>query len=567
MLLSSDTILSRVARGLLLCVAALAAAVVMTWPLASGIDRLGRTANSGDARVSVWNVAWVAHALLTDPADLFDANIFHPHRNTLAFSEANLVAGVIALPPWWLTRNAETAHNVVVLIAFAGSAVAMWLFARHITGDGCAAATAAAIFAFCPYLFSHTAHIQLLMAGGLPLALLMLHRLADAPGPATGTALGLSLALQALACAYYGIFAAFMVGYAALFLAFSRRWAASPRYWTSIAIAAAVSIALVAPAFAHYLQLQDETGFGRTLGDAARYSAYWRSYLASAAHAHRWLLPIIRDWNQEVLFPGFLAVVLGVIGMHAAARSAPGPQDPKRRLAGDRETLALYGSMGVLAFWASLGPRAGLYTLLFEAVPVFSLLRAPGRTGIIVVLVLALFSAYGVRALRRAAAGAPAAVGAACCALALFELNGIPFDWREARPISPAYDVLARMPRGAVAEFPFYDERVEFHMHTVYMLNSTRHWQPLLNGYSDHIPPDFRELAKTLDSFPSRESFLALKQRRTRYIVIHRDLYGAQVAPLIEARLQPFRPYFRRVASDERVLIFEIAQWPDEPAP
>ena len=99
---------------------ALAAAIVMTWPLAPGLDRLGRTANSGDARVSVWNVAWVAHALLADPADLFDANIFHPHRNTLAFSEANLVAGVIALPAWWLTRNPDTAHNVVVAVLVCG---------------------------------------------------------------------------------------------------------------------------------------------------------------------------------------------------------------------------------------------------------------------------------------------------------------------------------------------------------------------------------------------------------------------------------------------------------------
>ena len=32
----------------------------------------------------------------------------------------------------------------------------------------------------------HTAHIQLLMAGGIPLALLMLHRLADAPSPRRG---------------------------------------------------------------------------------------------------------------------------------------------------------------------------------------------------------------------------------------------------------------------------------------------------------------------------------------------------------------------------------------------
>ncbi len=99
------------------------------------------------------------------------------------------------------------------------------------------------------------------------------------------------------------------------------------------------------------------------------------------------------------------------------------------------------------------------------------------------------------------------------------------------------------------------------------MVNSTRHWQPLLNGYSDYIPPDFRELAVVLASFPSRESFEAMKQRRTRYIVIHRDLYGAQTAPLIEARLQAFMPYLRAVTADDRVQIYEIVAWPRAASP
>lgn len=557
----TDTIRSRAGRSLVLCLAAIAATVLMTWPLASDLGRLGRTANSGDARFSVWNVAWVAHALLTDPADLFDANIFHPHRNTLAFSEANLVSGLVALPAWWLTRNAQATHNVVVLFAFSSSVAAMWLFARRLTGDGWAAATAAVLFAFCPFLFSHTAHIQLLMAAGLPLSLLMLHRLADAPSPGRGAALGVALAAQALACAYYGIFAGFMVAYASLFLAWWRgRWR-SARYWVAVAIGAALAIALVAPAFVHYLRLQGETGFGRSLADAVPYSAYFRSYLASAAHAHNWLLPIIADWNREVLFPGFLAITLGLVGVISMAGSRSGSSGASVR--DERETAVLYGTLGLIAFWASLGPRAGLYTLLFNTVPVFSLLRAPGRTGIVVVLVLALFAAFGVRAVRRRTSGhVSRAAAAGCCVLALAELNGIPFDWREARPISPAYDVLARMPRGAVAEFPFYDRRIDFHLHTIYMLGSTRHWQPLLNGYSDYIPPDFRVLATTLASFPSRESFDALKQRRARYIVLHRELYGAQTAPQIESRLEEFSRYLRPVASDGTVLIFEIVEWP-----
>jgi hypothetical protein len=432
----------------------------------------------------------------------------------------------------------------------------MWLFARRLTGDGWAAATSAVLFAFCPFLFSHTAHIQLLMAAGLPLSLLMIHRLADAPSARSGVALGVALAAQALGCAYYGIFAGFMVGYVTLFLAFTRGLWRSPRYWIAIAVGAAVSMVLVAPAFAHYLRLQNETGFGRSLEDAAPYSAYLRSYLASAAHAHNWLLPIIKDWNHEVLFPGFLAVVLGAMGIVSVMRESPMPVDALER---ERETVLMYGSLAVLAFWASLGPRAWLYSVLFKTVPVFSLLRAPGRTGIIVVLVLALFAAFGVRVLRRRSSVAVAVV---CCAAALLELTGIPIDWREARPISQAYDVLAGMPRGAVAEFPFYERRSDFHIHTIYMVNSTRHWHPLLNGYSDYIPPDFRELAVVLASFPSRESFEAMKQRRTRYIVIHRDLYGSQTMPVIDERLREYMTYLRPVAADDRVQIYEIVAWP-----
>ena len=70
---------------------------------------------------AVWNVAWVANALVTNPAGLYDANIFSPHRRALAFSEANIGAGTFAVPVWAATRNALAAHNSVVLLAFAAS--------------------------------------------------------------------------------------------------------------------------------------------------------------------------------------------------------------------------------------------------------------------------------------------------------------------------------------------------------------------------------------------------------------------------------------------------------------
>jgi hypothetical protein len=544
---------------LLLTAAALSIAILMTWPLVTGLGHLGRTQNSGDARFSVWNVAWVAHALTTDPGDVFNANIYHPHRDTLAYSEANLGAGILAVPVWIATANPFAAFNIVVLFTFSASVIAMWLLARRLTGDGYAAATAAVLFAFCPYVVSHIAHIQLLFVAGVPLCMLLLHRLVDAPSPRHGLELGLALAALGLSCAYYGVFTGLAIGYATLYFAWSRRQWMSRQYWTAIAIAALSSLAIVTPFFLPYLQVQQETGFSRTLDEARQWSAYWRSYLASGARAHAWLLPLIREWNGSVLFPGFVAIIFALAGTVVTLTTHS--RDGHSR---DKEAALLYGSIGVLAFWISLGPRAGLYTLFYTTIPVFSFLRAPERIGIVVILSLSVLAAFAVRALRQRLGGTSGRVAAmAICAVALIELNNIPFDWRP-DSIPPVYRVLAPMPRGPLAEFPFYDRRIDFHIHTRYMLFSTSHWQPLLNGYSDHIPADFRTLATILASFPSRESFDAMREHRVRYISLHRGRQGYSPSHFadIEQRLKPFLPNLRPLGDDGQIAIYEIVSWP-----
>jgi hypothetical protein len=553
------TIAARARGAAVACAAALLIVIVMTWPLARGLDRLGRTSTM-DGLYSIWNVAWVAHALVSDPLDLFDTNIFYPHRHTLAYSESNIVAGIVAIPAWIATHNAYAAHNIALLFAFASTLLGTWLLARRLTGNSAAAAVAGVLFAFCPFFYSHSAHIQLLMAGGIPLSMLALHRLIDNPSPARGLTLGVALAGQALACAYYGIFAGLMVGYAVLFFAVSRRqWRAAP-FWISAAIAAATAGALVLPFLLPYLELQRDSGFARSLDESRRYSASWPSYLASPAHAHQALLAVARSlgWRVgEVLFPGILALVLGTLGAALSVRTKT--DDPRR--ARDRETVLLYGSFGALAFWGSFGPTAGLYSVLYRMVPLFTFLRAPSRFGVLVAFVLALFAALALSRLSvlQQRRGIPAAL--ALTALAIAELNVAPFPWERALPVSTNYTLLAAMPRGVVAEFPFYGERVAYPLHAQYMVLSTTHWMPLVNGYSDHIPSDFRVTAFVLDSFPSTDTLRLLQKNRVRYIGIHWDMYGPRVDE-IRTKLEPFAQHLRLLGSDPRMSLYEIVSFP-----
>ena len=557
---------ARLVRGSAIAGLAILLTVACTWPIAPRLGSVGRF-DTGDGHWSIWCVAWVSHALATDPADLFDANIFAPHRDTLAYSENNVAAGVLGLPAYLLTGNPYATHNLSMLLGIGLAFIGAYLLARYLTGDTGASIVVAIGFAFCPFLFARTAHIQLMLFFGLPLAMLAMHRLIDAPSLGRGAALGLALAAQALACGYYGIFAGLLTALGLPFFALTRdRWR-EVRYWASGVLAAAVAIGVVLPFFLPYVRVQEELGFTRSVEEAAYYSADGRAWLASSAWAHRWFLPLLGHWN-EVLFPGLLTLAGGLWGGVYAWRRAPAAiasTTAPNRGGVRRDVLAFYAISGGLAFWISFGPAAGLYRVLFAVIPVFSLLRAPSRIGIVVILALVVLFAAGLAALRvrlalrtRTWTWATAALSAAMCA----ELFTAPIAVRDAPAVASAYRHLASLRRGAVLELPFYYERSDYPRHARYMSASGWHWQPLINGYSDHIPPEFRDLAARMHGFPSEASFAEMRQRRGRYVVIHLNLYGRRDRERLLGRLATYSTYLTLLNDDGDIRLYEITAWP-----
>lgn len=537
----------------------LALAVYFTWPMAPRLGSVGRLA-MGDGQFSVWNIAWVAHAIVTPGVVMFDANIFHPHHGTLAYSEPNLGAGLVAVPAYLLSgRNPYAAHNSAVLVSLAFAVLGMYLLTRRLTGSREGALVAAVVFAFCPFFFARTAHIQLMMTAPMPFVLLAFHRLTEERSALRAGLLGFAIGAQALFCSYYGVLIGLLVGLGVLvFSAFDRRWA-DWRWWGLTACSAAVSVLTVLPFFIPYLRLQEATGFERTLDESLRYSADWRAYFASSASAHDWMLPLLGSW-REVLFPGFVALLVGGAGLAFAVRSLVrgGARFPMSRPATVFYLLAF-----VITLWSSFGPTAGLYSVLYYTIPVFSLLRAPARFGLAVTLALSVFTAAAVAmAARRLPARRGQLLTLALTMIAVTELTTtIPFLPR--RDVPRAYKVLASAEPGAVLELPFYHRPHERFRQTLYMLGSTAHWQPLVGGYSDFIPADFFEGAPLLERFPNDAAFAWLRERNTRYVVIHLNLYGGPEREELLAGMEAYAPYLRPRYTFDSVLLYEIVAWPD----
>lgn len=549
-------------EGLVALFVGAALAVWLTWPTIAHPGSMARV-DTGDGRFSVWNVAWVAHALTSDPAHLFDANIFYPHKGTLAWSEANLVAGVMAAPVYAITGNPVAAHNVVVYAAFVLSFVAVWALVRRLAGDGLVALVPATAFAFAPFVAARTAHIQLLMVFVFPVVLLAFHRYLERPTVWRGAVLGLSLALAALACGYYGIFAGLAVAWGSVWFGASRL--RSGRYWLGLIVAMVVAGAVVAPVLRPYLELRSATGArGAITADELRtYSADWRAWVTSPSRAHQWLIDLLGQ-GREVLFPGFVAIAGALMAVRrhrdepgASQQAPPAWPGPTRA-----RIMGFYGSLGALAFWAAFGPDAGLYLWLSDSLPFMSFLRAPARLGIVVVFALAVLAGFGL------AAALPARrrgvwVGALVL-LTAAEVSAAPWPLREVPPLAPAYRMLAELPPAPVVEFHFPYQPTDLHRHTRYMFRSMWHWRPLVNGYSDYIPPDFRDMMVPINGFPDPASFRILRARGVRYVTFDMETYGPEAQAVLLARFPPYRAYLRPLIESGEVWLYEIVEYPPE---
>lgn len=533
--------------------AVLGAALVLalTYPTVPRATSVGRL-DTNDGLFSIWNIGWIGHALTTAPRELLNANIFAPHTGTLAYSELNLVAGVLGLPWYAATGSALAATNGAIATALFLAFVVTAALVRRLTGSEEAARVSAAAFTFCPYVSARTPHVQLLMIFVLPLLLVATHRLVERPTIGRAAALALSLALAALASGYYGIYGG--VAVAVLALAGARP---APRYWAALGIAVVMAGILLWPVLEVYEQAQRASGapaVARSIDDARAWSANLSSYLASGSYAHSLWMPALYRWQPwvDVLFPGIGVLILAGVGVAAA-----------RTRAAWRRPLAGYTAMAVVAGWASFGPDAGLYRLV-ALVPGASFLRAPARFGIVVALGLSVLAGFGVARLtsRRRWLGA-------VLVLAIAAELGVRSEWgwpswplRTTTPVSDAYRTLATLPRGTFVEYPFPYVRSNYHNHASAMYWSTYHWQRLVNGYSDLIPPDFDQSSVTINFFPDAASFAIMRARNVRYVLWHIDEYRGGGPAEIAGRLSRYAPFLRAIVHTDREWLYEITGWP-----
>lgn len=523
-----------------------------------------------DALLNTWIVSWVGHAMITDPLNLFNTNIFYPYSNTLAFSEILLPQGMLALPITLATNNPIFSYNLVLLAMLWLNAFAMYLLVYNLTRRYEAAWIAGAIYAFNPFNLGNLAQLQLLALGWLPLALLFLVRLLSerhlpvviSPArPQSAKAafvlllqrippltlrksallFALFFILQSLSSFYYSLLAGLAMFLYTLWWLWTQRadlLNSMHRTVLPLAMSVALIVLVLAPFLIPYFDVQRELGFQRQVQESEPFSASLKQFTEVAPENvayGRWLAPnpVVRvgGYPLDSLFPGVAALAFAVIGL--ASRRAP--------------LKSFFFILLILSFVLALGPRLYVthqqatdinlpYRWLYDLLPPLRALRAPIRFDALINLALAAFAGYGSAAfLSRFALARARMIALLVVGVIALEYLALPAALSQTLPVAdniPAvYKWLAQQPPGVTLELPMMGPNALGVLDIGTQYFTTYHWQRTPDGYSGFVPPRRGEIAYEMQFFPSPRSIALLRALDVAYLVDHspRDCFSSGV--------------------------------------
>lgn len=543
--------------------------VWMTWPL----PRLaGSTVQDpGDPVFEIWVMRAVQNQLVNDPLNLYHANAFYPFDYSLAYSEEAISTAILGWPVQILTGNDILAYNLVLLSTFWLVAFGMFLLARELGAHPGAAFLAGVLAGFAPTRYAQLSHLHMLVIGWMLIVLWALTVYVRRGDRRYLVVLGVALAIQLLASLHLAVYTSMVLAlYLPCLFLFERR----TRNWTRadlgyLALALGLPYLLFVPTLLPHLAAGDQYGFVRDRDEVAGFGASIRNYLSVSMTNRFW-----PDWMERrgtALFPGAIALLGALLALAFARKWGV-------LFAG---VLTLVAGIFSFGFTMELGGRTITmpYSLIYDLVPPIQNIRVVSRYGLLTAIGIPLLAAFGYSAVwqrlrpRLGSRALVAGIGltALLTVAACIELRAIPGT----SPVDTSaetmevYEWLGTLESGPVIEFPAHGliSTGSRPPHGVfqpirYMYGSTRHWQPLFNGYSGYVPPQHQRLLRLFQteehpSLVTAENVGVLADLGIRYVVIHRTADTDQELALATADAVP---ELERIAGFGSSVVYEVSQ-------
>jgi hypothetical protein len=401
----------------LVALAFLLISLVFFWPLLSNITQVVPGVG-GDTFQSMWNLWWVPYSLFTLGSSPYVTHmVFYPVGANLATQTMAPIAGIVSLLFQWVSLAFSL--NMIFLIGFALSGLFMYMLAFHITKNRIASFIAGFIFAFSPiHTVQSFGHLQFMNIGFIPLFLLFFIKMFEEHRHRDAILAGVSFVLLTfmgdIEQALMTMVIAFLILVYLALTKSNRPKVLNRKFALSLAEMVVVAAAVGSPGILAIAGSLNQATLSTvnaqaSLGYNMLYSPDLLSFFIPSSM--NGILSSISSQFASINAPavaerttyaGYTVILLALIGIWASFK----------------EKFKHYTGMIVFALVVlallSVGPYLqvngsatqvpGLY-LAYHQIPLFNVLREPGRFDMAVELFLALLAAIGFAEVEKKLAG------------------------------------------------------------------------------------------------------------------------------------------------------------------
>jgi hypothetical protein len=317
----------------------------------------------GDPLLNTWLLWWNAIAVpFTVP--WWNGLAYWPLHDVLAFSEHLVGIAPISTSLIWLGVDPLITYNLLFLASWPVCALAAHALAYHLTGRHDAGFVAGLVFGFNPYRVAQTAHLQVLVAWWMPIALLALHQ---AVGTASSKRRAAWVAVFAAAWLLQSLTNGYLLFYFSIVVALWLAWFATAREVRKAGLLILLGWTIAAvpmiPILLKYRAVHGALGLSRVHREILSFSGDLTSFLAASELTALWRFGPSVGPEQE-LYQGIVATLLLAASIVLVfLRSAPTTKARRIWLVAVGATIAFALAAIVTAAIGPWSVNLGLFSL------------------------------------------------------------------------------------------------------------------------------------------------------------------------------------------------------------
>lgn len=517
-------------------------AFFITYPL---IFNLGSLAVAhGDELVISWIQNWVIHALLHgNILSIFEANLYYPFHNSLAFSDTFFVSSIISMLPVLFVGEPIVAHNVTLILSLIFLGFSIYLLAYYLIRSLLLSMLVGTMVVFSPAVLSNVTHVQMLAIAGFPLAILFFLIFLEKKQTKY---LMISLSffvLQTYNSFLPGYFIVFSYMVIIIFHWFLKRSTIKKLLTIRHGVIVLLAFLLLLPIILPYYQVSKEFNYVRDLRDAIHFALQPEDLFYPSTHTRLstflYGLPFNQYSQNNEFKPGYIGFVFSMLSVLAFICTI-------KTIKKSSIHLRSFITLGLVGFMISLGPVLHLgrqtihepfpiplpYILFYYLLPGFQGFRNSARWEMVFILAMAIAIALVLHQILKKYSPLKQRIiymflFVTVIAEFNFPMQFVPMPQREAFP--KLYSWLQTIPEdAAIIHLPIYNwgwwPYTQEELWREYY--GTLHFRKTVNGYTGFSPPPWQKIVTDVTAnFPSDHSVNELKQLGVQYIIVHTDEY------------------------------------------